>query len=542
MNRNSLSFFVTNRLKHIPARSQLQTGDSAEGVHRSLLNCLHERRQTLPSRPCFSLTGGELAPLSLPQVMPPPRIFGPLFWGTLWIIIFGVPVSGQTISVSGNGRTISHEDLTPNSLDHTAFGAVGVGEGVIDRTFTIENIGGRSLLIFTIERIGGSPGNFTIPVPPAQVLNPGAITSFTVRFFPSLPGGVRSTSLRIRTNDPETPFFTYRIQGTALVPEPEINILGNGQVIEDGDSFPSSADHTDFGSIDIDAGPLIRTFTLQNIGEAPLNITKVELTDGSSADFAITSFPVAQLPQGSQFPFEVSFDPSATGLQKINVRIHSTDSDEGIFDFVLQGRGTTAAGEVSVFGNGVLIPDGAGDPSAADHTKFESTRVGVTSRRSFTIENTGTASLTVSSIVVFGGQAGDFSIPSFPTAPLGPGESFDFEVIFQPSTLGEHSTTLRIFSNDPATPVHDIALFGAGGAFELLRVERDGDDAIIIFRTNPDTEVSNYFYTIHHSTTLESWTALQSLPSSGGTLEQYRHVGGYLEDSGYWKITESVIP
>ena len=459
------------------------------------------------------------------------------------LTVGGALAQTPVIEVTGNGRVISDGDNTPSLLDHTDFGAARVAEEVVDRVFTIENVGGGTMRIFGIQRIGGSPGNFTIPIPPAQFLTPGATTQFLVRFIPSLPGGIRNTNLVINTNDQTTPQFAFLIQGDALVPSPEINIQGNGIDIADGDPLPHPGDHTDFGEIDVSAGAITRTFTLQNIGEAPLEITGFEFTGGNSSDFTFTSFPASRVPHGSQFEFEISFDPSFTGLHNTNVRIHNSDADESVYDFVIQGLGTTAAGEVSLFGNGVLIEAGDDSPSAHDHTKFVSTKVGTSVRRTFTIRNTGNDTLTIASIVLTGGDAGDFSVPELPTAPLAPNEFATFEVRFQPSAFGLRNTTLQIRSNDPITPTYDVQLQGAGGAFELVKVERDGNDALITFTTNPDTNVSNYFYTVLHSTAdLEDWSPITALPSPGATVEQIRHLDGFRGPTGYWQIREVVVP
>ena len=55
---------------------------------------------------------------------------------------------------------------------------------------------------------------------------------------------------------------------------PEINVLGNGTTIIDGDTTPSGADHTDFGSTDFPSGTVTRTFTIQNLGTASLTLNR----------------------------------------------------------------------------------------------------------------------------------------------------------------------------------------------------------------------------------------------------------------------------
>ncbi|NIP96860.1 MAG: hypothetical protein GWO24_26845, partial [Akkermansiaceae bacterium] len=54
----------------------------------------------------------------------------------------------------------------------------------------------------------------------------------------------------------DDPVFTFAIQGFGIVPQPDINVQGNGLDIADGDPVPRPDDHTDFGSVDVAAGPV----------------------------------------------------------------------------------------------------------------------------------------------------------------------------------------------------------------------------------------------------------------------------------------------
>jgi hypothetical protein len=53
----------------------------------------------------------------------------------------------------------------------------------------------------------------------------------------------------------------FDIQGTGTA-APEIRVEGNGIEIINGDNTLSLADHTDFGSVDINTGSVVRTFTI----------------------------------------------------------------------------------------------------------------------------------------------------------------------------------------------------------------------------------------------------------------------------------------
>ena len=91
-------------------------------------------------------------------------------------------------------------------------------------------------------------------------------------------------------------------------------------------------------------------------------------------------------------------------------------------------------------------------------------------RQTFTISNSGTATLVVSSITLTGGNSGMFALATGngigdtcgATPTIAPSRSCTISATFTPTSVGATSTTLRIASNDPATPNKDVALSGTG--------------------------------------------------------------------------------
>ncbi|MCU0351962.1 MAG: choice-of-anchor D domain-containing protein, partial [Flavobacterium sp.] len=98
-------------------------------------------------------------------------------------------------------------------------------------------------------------------------------------------------------NSPSAGIFGLAIGGiiSSAVPQPEINLQGNGVSIVSGDVTPSLADHTDFGSVSTVSGTIVRTFTIENLGTAPLNLTGaspyVVISGANAADFSVTAIP-----------------------------------------------------------------------------------------------------------------------------------------------------------------------------------------------------------------------------------------------------------
>jgi hypothetical protein len=129
---------------------------------------------------------------------------------------------------------------------------------------------------------------------------------------------------------------------------PEMNIQGNATTIADGDASPSTTDDTDFGSTDITAGTIVKTFTIQNTGTAVLNLTDVSpyvvIGGANAADFSVTTIPTTPVAiTTGTTTFQVTFNPSAVGTRVATLSIANNDSDENPYNFSIQGTGVCPA-------------------------------------------------------------------------------------------------------------------------------------------------------------------------------------------------------
>ena len=472
----------------------------------------------------------------------PPLLVVALLQGVL--LLFGsAPGGAQLITIEGNGVPISAGDTTPSLSDHTSFGGVYVAAGVIDRVFTIKNSGVASLVILGFQRLGTHAGEFTVlPIPgqfpQTQQIVGGGQLDLTVRFNPR-DDGARFASLRFVSNASNHTDYEFSIMGEGLDPAPEINVQGNGIDIPDGSPIPNLNNHTDFESTDTDSGFVTRTFTIQNTGLLSLNVFEIQITGESSDQFAVTSPASSTVSAAGSTSFDVTFNPDRTGEHLATVRIVNSDLTEGTYLFIIRGTATTISARLSLLGNNLAITAGDDTPSPDDHTEFESTDLGATSFRTFSILNTGNAPLSITPIEFVGGQAASFSSSLPSSNPIAPGNQATIRVRFQPSALALHQTILRINSSDRVTPIYEVTLSGAGGIFKLVSIERDGDDALITFHANPTS--GSYIYQILHSTDMENWSTKGSLFSSGGETRVYRHRDGFLGENSFWHVSEQTL-
>lgn len=252
----------------------------------------------------------------------------------------------------------------------------------------------------------------------------------------------------------------FRGQVMVTYAAPEMNVLGNAVAITDGDTTPTTADFTDFGSSNIAVG-VTRTYTIQNTSSsAPLSIGSITFVGGNSGDFAVTTAPSATVATNSSTTFTVTFTPTAGGLRTTELRIANNDPDENPYNFNIQGTGIAC--EANILGSGISIADGDTTPSVADNTDFDGSSVGVGLSKTFTIENTGLANLTIGAITFSGTNAGDFTVTTAPSATVTPGSSTTFTVTFTPGALGARTAAISIVTNDSDENPYNFSIQGVG--------------------------------------------------------------------------------
>jgi hypothetical protein len=132
------------------------------------------------------------------------------------------------------------------------------------------------------------------------------------------------------------------VSGTCANTVPNIAVTGNSLCITDGDNTPSLTDFTDFGQ-QLDATPVVRTFTIQNTGTGTLNITGSAITGANAGDFTITTPPASSVAPAGSTTIQVSFLAGALGARTATLEITSDDGDESPFNFSIQGTGVASA-------------------------------------------------------------------------------------------------------------------------------------------------------------------------------------------------------
>jgi hypothetical protein len=379
-------------------------------------------------------------------------------------------INAQDINVQGNNVDIVDGDTTPDLADHTDFGQITIGSNLV-RTFTIQNTGNLDLNLSGVNLSLGTDSQFTIDI--SSVSTPvtgGGFTTFTVTFTPTVTGIVTG-GIVITSDDPDAEStYTYNIQAEGIASTaPDINVQGNGIDIVDGDTTPDVVDDTDFGQVVIGSN-LQHTFTIQNTGNADLNLTGVSLAVGTDSQFTIDISSVGTpVTSGGFTTFTVTFTPTVAGIVTGGIVITSDDPDaESTYTYSIQAEGIVPnQPEMDIFGNAVEIVDGDTTPDVADDTDFGQVDLASGSVvHTFTIQNNGALDLNLTDpspfVIISGADAGDFSLTVIPSSPIAAAGSTTFSITFNPSALGIRTASVSIANDDSNENPYNFDIQGEG--------------------------------------------------------------------------------
>ena len=251
--------------------------------------------------------------------------------------------------------------------------------------------------------------------------------------------------------------------------------------------------------------------TLSNTGTAVLTVSAIGLSGTNAGDFGLVhNCPLspATMAVSASCTLNATFSPSAVGGRSGAITVTS--------------NATTSPDSVGLTGTGVGVPaiGVTGSPV------FAPRKVGTTSPvQTLTVSNTGSASLTLSSLTPGGSNPGDFARGGTCTAStvLAPAANCSVQVSFTPAAIGARSASLTIGSNDPATPNKVVTLSGTG--LSRAHEDFDGDGKADVFWLNAGT-TQTYVWEMNGATIASSGS-----PSSTGDPHwQVKGIGDFNGD------------
>lgn len=247
-----------------------------------------------------------------------------------------------------------------------------------------------------------------------------------------------------------------------------IRVFGGEVEVIHQSRVPTPANNTDFGRVNVLNRVGIGDFAVTNVGSSTVAVQGASIQGAHAAEFVLTSFePTSLSPQQSML-FGIRFDPAGVGLRSAVVWITNSDPAVNPFQFAIQGEGevapliTVRSDDFPPITNGSPARISLGTDLGAANIRGGS--VG----RTITIANEGSAVLEITGVSVTGPWAGDFTMSNFSPRQVGVGGFTQYDLVFEPSALGDRWATLWI-TNDAENPFR-FDVRGTGIGFPIIAV------------------------------------------------------------------------
>ena len=221
-----------------------------------------------------------------------------------------------------------------------------------------------------------------------------------------------------------------------------------------------------------------QTFEIYNQGNQPLILDQghgVVISGAAASSFSVTrDLEDYTIAADSSEEIEIEFDPSYPGVNEAQFSLMTNDPDEQQVDISIVGNGLAPLIEItcgSEWINGINTPipiiNGDTTPFKADCTKFENvlTLGENLSGARFYVRNNGGGKLLMNDVIpiIENDPHGQFFIlDGLSSEEILPGLDSRFLVRFDPTTVGYHSATIILESNDLMNPEYKFKVEGYG--------------------------------------------------------------------------------
>jgi len=339
----------------------------------------------------------------------------------------------------------------------------------VTKTIIVRNIG---LVAISNLLLSFSNGNFSATGTVPTSVEPGDSEEITVRFAPTTTSPATKTAIMtVTSNASNIPSYTVELTGRAVQPEINLKYLGTsrltGSIVDFADNPLTHVNTGDSATFSL---------TIENLGNGPLT-TVVSSSDTETTLWRVDSAPSEPIPSGGNAVFTVTFTPTEEGPKTVTISIANNDISadsagnlENPYQLILRAYGQ-AVGNISVtppdVASGVVLPSGGSYNFGVSRFSPPTQKT-----KTFTIRNSGQASLTITAIELAQTAPNQFSLSSisFPlTVPVG--SSIGVPVYFTPTTAGLKTATLRIYSDAPSQSIYTTNLSGSGGIDHEIQVE-----------------------------------------------------------------------
>ena len=377
--------------------------------------------------------------------------------------------SSVTDPTPGNNSATDSDTLTPQ-----ADLAITKTDGV-----TVVNAGGTVTYTITASNAGPSnaPGTTVADTLPASLSNVAwtAVGAGGGTVTASGSGNINDT-----VNLPAGGSVTYTV--TADISGSASGTLSNTATVSTpgGVTDPTPGNNSATDSDSVNTAPIVANPTSENIAATKVTLGGEVTGDGGlpvtvrGVVYSLTSTNADPVIGGNGV---TNLTTSGTnGVFTVDVTGLVPNSGYSFKAYATNNIGTTYTSPASTFTTltapEIAIEQSAGTDLTAGTANigFGTVNLGSSVTKTFTIKNSGSAVLNITSVSTTGGQASDFVVNTsgmLNSLPITNGQT-TFTVTFTPGTAGAKQTTLRVVTDDEDESTFDIALTGTGNALPTL--------------------------------------------------------------------------
>jgi uncharacterized FlaG/YvyC family protein len=345
-------------------------------------------------------------------------------------------VNTHSVSLSGEGVAGSAKLSNPAvSFDRVSLGTTAT------RTLRVENTGAGPLAIESVALEGANTSAFEHDLS-GTTIAAGSAEPFSIAVTAERRGSLQS-ELVIETNATDSSTLRSTVGATGVAPAIELDT--------------HTLDAADFGQTRLGNATETR-LQIENTGNAPLNLTQLNITGSDSSAFTVVRRPTDDhIESKSSDTVGVAFDPAAasdaidraTGTPlsasaSLAIGSNVSDPDRQSMSVRLRGEGITPAVQTS-----------------QETLRFGTTTVGQRVARTLTVENAprGTASVSLEDVSITGTDSDEFDVLSGPAeGTLAPGENVTIDVGLTPESVGDKLAAVHVQTNDSRDPMTIVGL------------------------------------------------------------------------------------
>jgi hypothetical protein len=205
----------------------------------------------------------------------------------------------------------------------------------------------------------------------------------------------------------------------------------------------------DFGEIPVGQSSPRQTIQVFNAGKGILKLEAVTFSETQEFELSDDCSNRTLWPQRS-CRLQVVFKPQTAGMKTASISVPSTDPDTSILNITLQGDSFVPIPNIQVETTALNF----GEIQVNSHSDYQNV----------IISNTGEGTLHLGEVGLVNQTEEVFTtlIDSCSHKTLGPASHCYMNIRFQPPSIGTHTGTFAIASDDPDTPMIEVALNGQG--------------------------------------------------------------------------------